>query len=80
MKKARPIPMPNPRRVWWVAREAGSDRYFGWETNEGTAWVPLKQAHRFSKREEAAMAVSVPVPVEVCEIDDDYKILRVELA
>ena len=63
---------------WWVARAAGTGDYFGWETNEGTAWVPLAAAFLFASREEAAVAVSVPVSIEVCQIDIVRNIISIE--
>ncbi len=65
-------------KTWWVARAEGTGDYFGWETNEGTAWVPLSAAFRFNTKEEASDAISVPVPVEVCEIDMTRNIIRIE--
>lgn len=73
--------MPNVQRkgkTWWVARAAGTGDYYGWETNEGTAWVSLKGAHKFDKKDEARNAISVPVMVEICEIDEYHNILAIE--
>lgn len=62
----------------WVIRKENTNKYFGWETNYGPAWVSLTEAHRFFKKQEAIESISVPVAVELCEIDSDFNIIKIE--
>lgn len=82
MANAKPIPMPTVSlsRTFWVARQAGLELYFNNYSNEGTAWTSLQNAWFFVSKEEAEKAISEPVIVELCEVDSNLRILRVETA